>query len=113
MKDCPVCKTLPSPLDNSAQAILKRFDTQEHAHIRQQDVEGHETLEQNIRCSLAGAAVQEICNAVNHGEFRHELKRVVDNLADADFMDARGYVTWQAESLSKFNSCLGTYRFRH
>jgi hypothetical protein len=87
MKDCPACKTLPSPLDNSAQAILKHFDTQEHAHIRQPDVEGHETLEQNIRCSLAGAAAQEICNAVNHGEFRYELKRVVDNLADADFMD--------------------------
>jgi hypothetical protein len=25
---------------------------------------------------------------------------------------ARGYVIWQAESLSKFNSCLGTYRLR-
>lgn len=87
MKDCPACTTLSSPLDNSAQAILKRFDTREHAHIRQPDVEGHETLEQNIRCSLAGAAAQEICNAVNHGEFRYELNRVVDNLADADFMD--------------------------
>lgn len=78
---------LPSPLDNSAQAILKRFDTQEHAHIRQPDVEVRETLEQNIRCSLAGSAAQEICNAISRGEFRYELKRVVDNLADADFMD--------------------------
>jgi hypothetical protein len=87
MKDCPACKELPLPLNNSAGAILKRFHTQERAHIRQPDVEGHETLEQNLRCSLAGAAAQDICNAVSHGEFRYDLKRVVDNLADADFMD--------------------------
>jgi hypothetical protein len=24
----------------------------------------------------------------------------------------RGYVTWEAESLSRFNSCLATYRLR-
>ena len=62
-------------------------NTQEYAHLRQPAVSVRETLEQNIRCSLAGAAAQEVCNAVNSGEFRYELDRVVDNLADGDFMD--------------------------
>jgi hypothetical protein len=87
MKNCSVCKTLPAPLNNSAQAALNSLNTQEYAHLRQPAESSYETLEQNLRCSLAGAAAQEVCSAVNIGEYRHELDRVVDILADADFID--------------------------
>lgn len=87
MKGCPACKDLPLPLENSAKEALNRIGTLEDAHVRQPDVSVVETLEQDIRCTLAGAAAQEVCNAIHGPEFSEELERVVDQLAGADFMD--------------------------
>jgi hypothetical protein len=102
MKDCPACRALPSPIDNSARTALTLLNAEEYAHVRQPDVEGQETVEQNIFCSLAGAAAQEVCNAVHSTRFCYELNRVVDDLADADLADIEDtfcscYPGWESD----------------
>lgn len=74
-------------LENSALEALRRIGSQEHAHVRQPNLQVVETLEQNIRCTLAGAAAQEVCNGIHDPVFSEELGRMVDQLAGGDFMD--------------------------
>jgi hypothetical protein len=87
MEDCSACKALPPPLENSALEALRRIGSREHAHVRQPNLHVDETLEQNIRCTLAGAAAQELCNAIHDPVLSEELGRVVDQMAGGDFRD--------------------------